>query len=198
MTADIRSSCAHRAPLQVRNCHAQQTGLAADGFHLSILQRGRDQKEISRRKIAIGASDSAGDTEDDCELSTRSNFARRAEIPFLNLEEIIFGQQLASRLNKIRRGVVEVDGLQGFIDMQLARLSGIVGAVPIKHAMSGVTVLLDLDQQIAGANRMKSSGWQKHRVAGFDANLMNVVGDCSSSERVLEFLARHRLAQSNE
>ena len=62
--------------------------------------------------------------------------------------------------------------------MQLSRLaSRLVDAVPIEYAIGGVTVLLDLDQHIAGADAVETSSGQKNGVAGLDRNCVNKIGD---------------------
>ena len=60
--------------------------------------------------------------------------------------------------------------------LQLPRLAPIIDPVPIKHAVGGVAVLLNLNEKIACANGMKSTGRQKHCVAWFHFDPVDVVG----------------------
>ena len=81
------------------------------------MQRSWNEKKFSRRKIDIGAAERAGQAENNCEPSGWSDLARRIKIPFLDFEQSISNEQLAFWLNQTRRGVVEIDRLQRFIDM---------------------------------------------------------------------------------
>src|ERR1700730_11225561 len=110
----------------------------------------------------------------------------------------MLNEQFALLLDERRRYVFEVDRLQGFIYVQLARFAAVIDAVPIEHAVSGVAILLDLDQQITCANCMKPPCRQKHGVAGFDAASMNAVCHCSPIKRMLEFLSREPCAQPDK
>src|SRR4029077_4647683 len=122
----------------------------------SIWCRSGHEKEFPRAKIDISTAERAGQTVDDGELSGWRNFARRSEIPFLNFEKVVLNQELALPLSQLWRDVVEVDGLERLIEMKLTRLAALINAIPIEHAVGGVAVLLDLDENIAAANSVKS------------------------------------------
>src|SRR6202051_3698999 len=96
---------------------------------------------------------------DNCEFSAPCNLTRRAQIPFLHLEQIVPDEQLAFRFHKLRLAIVEVDTLQPLIDMQLPSFTVFVETIPIEHAISRVAVLLDFHQQIARADCMEAAGW---------------------------------------
>src|SRR5207237_568103 len=49
--------------------------------------------------------------------------------------------------------------------MKFSRLTLLVDSVPIENAISGVAILLDLDQEVSGANGVKPSGRHKDREA---------------------------------
>src|SRR5436309_15139644 len=70
--------------------------------------------------------------------------------------------------------------------MKLSRLPGIVLSVPIKHAISRIAVLLDLDQHISAPNSMKTSRRQKHRVARLNFETVDKVRHFSRSHRLRE------------
>ena len=76
---------------------------------LSILQRRWREQKFSRTKIDIDATDRPSQTADDCELSRRRDLARRKEIPFLDLEQLMFHKHFTRRMDQIRRNIVKVD-----------------------------------------------------------------------------------------
>src|SRR5207237_9809665 len=97
--------------------------------------------------------------------------------PCLNFEKFVSNQQLASRLDQFRRDIVEVDSFECLIDMQLARFTScLIDAVPIEHAISGVAVLLDLDQQISRAYSVEPSSRQKHCIASSHFDRVDFIG----------------------
>src|ERR1700730_4552559 len=81
--------------------------------------------------------------------------------------------------------------------MQLPRLTVVIDAVPIINTIRGVTVLLDLDQNIAGADCMKSAGRQKNGIAGLDRNSVNEIGHRPCAHSLLEFIAADSVAKSD-
>ena len=87
-------------------------------------------------------------------------------------EKFAFGRP-QSRLN-----VIEIDALYRLLDLQLPRgASGWIDAIPVEYAVSRVAILLDFDQQIACAYRMKTAGWQENSIARLNGNPMNVIND---------------------
>src|SRR5260370_21983610 len=82
--------------------------------------------------------------------------------------------------------------------MELSRLAFVIASVPIEHAIGGVTVLLDLDQHIAGANGMETSSWQKNGVAGLDRNCVDEIGDSAAAHSLLKLISRDSLAKSSQ
>ena len=144
--------------LLARNRHAQKSGSFGSWLDLSIWCRSGHEKKFARAKIDIGATARAAKTTNNGELSGWRNFARRSEIPFLNFEKVVLNQELALRLSQLWRDVVEVDAFERLIEMKLTRLAALINAIPIEHAVGGVAVLLDLDENIAAANSVKSTG----------------------------------------
>lgn len=172
---DLRAT---RPPLHW-NCYPQQSGLLRKRLQLSILQVGRDQEKLSRHKIDIGTAERTGKTANDGKLSIGRDLAWRIEIPFLDFEELVTYERLIFWLFELWCDIVEIDALQRLIDMQLPRLAFVVEAVPIEHPIRGVAVLLDLHQKVTCADRMKTSGGKKHRVAWFHRNGVNQFRNCS-------------------
>src|SRR5204863_914776 len=83
--------------------------------------------------------------------------------------------------------------------MQLSRLaSRLVDAVPIEYAIGGVTVLLDLDQHIAGADGVETSSGEKNGLAGLDRNCVNKIGDSAVADSLLKLIARDSQAKSGQ
>ena len=72
----------------------------------------------------------------------------------------------------------------------MARPALVVDAIPIEDAICGVAVLLNLDEQIAAADGVKTSRREEHGVAGFDANRVNTVCDSPLFDRVSELFPR--------
>ena len=52
--------------------------------------------------------------------------------------------------------------------------------IPIEDAIGGVAVLLDLDNEITGSNRVQPAAWEKQRVAGPNRDAMNMRGDIAA------------------
>src|SRR6266403_3630731 len=82
--------------------------------------------------------------------------------------------------------------------MQLPRLAFVIASVPIEYTIGGVTVLLDLDQHIAGANGVETSSGQKNGVAGLDRNCVNEIGDSAVAHSLRKLIARDILAKSGQ
>ena len=101
------------------------------------------------------------------------------------------------RSHRCRDYIFEIDALQGLFNMQRPRLTGVIDAIPIEKAISGVAVLLHLNQNIACANGVKSAGGQEHCVASLHRDSMDTFGNCSGMERALELLPRYALTQTD-
>src|SRR4051812_39798743 len=67
-------------------------------------------------------------------------------------------------LDEPRFNVVEVNAVEGLLNMELARLSIETDAIPIEDPVSGVRILLDFKQHNARADGMHPPAWQKHHV----------------------------------
>ena len=85
--------------LRIRNRYPQQRRPIDSRLELSVLQRSGHEKEFTRGKIDIGATERAGETVDDGELSGRRDFARRIEVPFLDFEKVVLNEQIALRFD---------------------------------------------------------------------------------------------------
>jgi hypothetical protein len=112
---------------------------------LSIFQVSGHQKKFPGRKVGIRATERTREAGKDCESSVRRGLTRPMEIPFLDFEQRVPNQHVAFGPEQFRLNIVEIDGLQRLLDMQLSRLAFVIDAVPIKHAVRGVAVLLNLD-----------------------------------------------------
>ena len=61
--------------------------------------------------------------------------------------------------------------------MQLAWFAScLIDAVPIEHAIRGVAVLLDFDQQISRAHGMEPASRQKHCIASSHFDRVDFIG----------------------
>ena len=110
----------------------------------------------------------------------------------------MFHKRFTLRVDYLRRDIGEIDALERLIDMELSRLAFVIASVPIEHAIGGVTVLLDLDQHIAGANGMETSSGQKNGVAGLDRNCVGEIGDSAAAHSLLKLISRDSLAKSGQ
>src|ERR1700730_13255805 len=79
--------------------------------------------------------------------------------------------------------------------MQLPGFAIVIHAIPIVNAIRGVAVLLDLDQHVAAADRVKSAGWQKNGVTGLDCNRVHKVCRRPSAHGFLELSPGDRTAK---
>src|SRR4029077_18518415 len=100
--------------------------------------------------------------------------------------------------NRLGSHVIEIDALQRLIHMKLSSLTLIIDSVPIENAISGVAVLLDLDQDVSAADGVKSPGRQENGVPVLRPDRVNTIGDSSRMKGVLELIARHRFSEANE
>ena len=82
---------------------------------------------------------------------------------------------------------------EGLLDVQLSWSAGIIDAVPIEHAIRGVAILLNFDEQIARSYSVEASGRKEHRVAAFYPQRMDVLGDRACAQRGFELRAVHPL-----
>src|ERR1700681_4197061 len=98
-SAELSHLPQRRRQLQRRDCYSEHRCSATSRIKLSILQRGRHEKEFARAKIYIGAAARAGQATNNGELSRWRNFAWRIEIPFLELEKLVVNKQFALRLD---------------------------------------------------------------------------------------------------
>src|SRR4051812_20725750 len=70
--------------------------------------------------------------------------------------------------------------------MHLTRGTAFLGTIPIVNPIGGVAVLLDLDDDIAGAEGVEPAARQKNRVAGFHFKKVQMLLDASILEGLLE------------
>ena len=125
-----------------------------------------DKKKVSWCKFDLGTAEISGETTNDRELPERSCFAGFIKIPFSDFEQAMADQQFAFRLDRLRLHVFEIDALNRLFNVQIPLRAGCrIGAVPIEHPVSGVAILLDFDQQIAGAYRMNTAGREENGIA---------------------------------
>src|SRR5438045_864199 len=75
--------------------------------------------------------------------------------------------------------VVEIDTLHRLRDVHLPRSPPFLRPVPVVNPISRIAVFLDLDQNAAGAESVHPAAWQKHGVAGFDLERLEMPLDFS-------------------
>src|SRR5881392_3672055 len=137
---------------------------------------GWNEKKFSRREVALGTAEIAGKTTNDRELPERSCFAGPIKIPFLDFEQAIANQHFAFRMDQLRLHVFEIDALNRLLNVQIPLRAGCrIGPVPIEHSVSGVAILLDFYQQIAGAYCVNTASREEHGIACPNGNFMNVI-----------------------
>src|SRR6478752_10056281 len=95
-------------------------------------------------------------------------------------------QFLRSRLYGSRFEVAEVGCGQRFVDLKCPWLAICVNAIPIEEAKRRVAVLLNLDQQIAGADCMQASARDKDGVTGVHAQAIHELESPAIADRALE------------
>src|SRR5437868_12916338 len=82
--------------------------------------------------------------------------------------------------------------------MKFSRLTLLVDPVPIENAVSGVAILLDLDQEVSGANGVKPSRRHKHGSTALHSDLVNTIGNGSGMKGLLELIALHRFPETDQ
>lgn len=85
--------------------------------------------------------------------------------------------------------VVEVDALERFADVKLARFSVEAEAVPIEDAVGGVGVLLDFVDEESGADGVESAGGDEDGVAVVRSDGVDVIGDGAVGDGGFELVA---------
>ena len=70
--------------------------------------------------------------------------------------------------------------------------------IPIEDAIGGVAVLLDLDNEITGSNRVQPAAWEKQRVARPNRDAMNMRGDIAALDGLNEAVTGRRISQSDK
>jgi hypothetical protein len=125
-----------------------------------------DKKKVSWRKFGLGTAEISGETTNDRELPERSCLAGFIKIPFSDFEQALADQQFAFRLDQLRLHVFEIDALNRLLNVQFPLHAGCrIGPAPIEHSVSGVAILLDFDQQIAGAYCVNTAGREENGIA---------------------------------
>jgi hypothetical protein len=90
-------------------------------------------------------------------LVASSNFSGGFEVPFFDDKQVMPDHYVALGFDESRSNIVEIDALQGLCNMERSRLACVIDAAPIENTIRGVAVLLDLNQDITGANGVKSA-----------------------------------------
>src|SRR5438093_10267315 len=111
---------------------------------ISILYGRRDKKKIARLKFQSGAVDLAAQTKKDREFARRRSFTFGNEIPLFHDERRITNQRFSSGLDQVGLDIGKIDRLHGLTDMQAPGLPIGADPIPIKYAISGVAILLNL------------------------------------------------------
>jgi hypothetical protein len=187
-----------RPPLH-RNRHSQETCVGREWLQLPILQMGWDKKKFSWRKASLGTAEISSETTNDRELPERGCFADFIKIPLPNFEGAIADQQVAFRLDQLRLHVFEIDALNRLLNVQIPLRAGCrIGSVPIERPVSRVAILLDFDQQIAGAYGMNAAGRKENGIACLNGNSVNVIDHGALAKSLLKAVPRDRLTKSKE
>ena len=91
---------------------------------------------------------------------------------------------------QLRLKVIKIDRRQRLNHVKFTGFPVQSGAIPVKHPVGRVRVLLDFEDDEAGTDRVNPAAWKKHRVASLNLQTMETVGDGSSSNPGLEFCSR--------
>jgi hypothetical protein len=83
----------------------------------------------------------------------------------------------------------KVDASQGVVDVQFSLFASFVAPIPVPNPVSGIAVLLDLDDKVTGANRVQPSAWNHERFAGPNRNAMNTISDRALNQRRRKLVA---------
>src|SRR5438067_2828458 len=105
-------------------------------------------------------------------------------------------ERFALRAQEGRLDVAKIDALHCLGDVHWTGGAPFFGAVPIVDAISRIAVLLDLDQDGPGAERMHSAAGKKNRIAGLQFESVKMLLHLSLFERFLENFPRRSLLHS--
>lgn len=139
----------------------------------AIVEGGGDEKEVAGLEGAAGRLDGAGEEGEDGEGAGGSGFARSGEGPAFDVEMGAVDEGLAGGLLEGGLEVGEVDGAEGLWEVELAGLAIEAGAAPIEDAIGGVAVLLDFDDEVAGADGVDAAAGDEDEIAGGDGDAMD-------------------------
>lgn len=64
-----------------------------------------------------------------------------------------------------RLEIIEIDALERFFDVKLARFAGRIDSIPIEHTISCVGVLLDFENNQSFSQRVDAAAREKKRIA---------------------------------
>jgi hypothetical protein len=107
------------------------------------------------------------------------------------------GHSLAVRLDELRLVVAEADRRHGLLAMERAWPALVVDPAPVIDAVGGVGVLLDLEDEIAGADGMDASAGQEHRLALLGLERAEQAGELGRADGLLELLPRYAVLQAH-
>ena len=82
--------------------------------------------------------------------------------------------------------VFKINAAQRFLDVEMPWFAISREPIPIEDAIGGVAVLLDLDNEITGSNRVQPAAWERQRVARPNRDAMNMRGDITALDGLNE------------
>ena len=85
--------------------------------------------------------------------------------------------------------VVKIDAGEGLRDVEFAGFAIEAFAVPIVHAVGGVGVLLDLEDDEAAADGVDAAAGEKHGIASANGDAMETISDGAGVDLLLKLLA---------
>jgi VanZ family protein len=91
-------------------------------------------------------------------------------------------QLLRSRWRDTRFKVAKISRGQCFFDLQRAGLAVGVYPIPVEESESCVAVLLNLNQEIAGTDRMQATAWSKNSVTGVHPQRMHQLESAATAD----------------
>ena len=118
---------------------------------------GWNHKQVAAPKKTCPEGDGSCDHLKNRELGLVVRLAALIQEPPVDTEPIASNQRLRIAFAQGRLNVVKINAFERLFHMELSWLAIDTEPVPIKHAVSRVTVLLNLEKHIASADGMESA-----------------------------------------
>jgi hypothetical protein len=172
----------------------RSAAMRRDGAFMTV---GGNQEKFPSPEKAGAEGDYPVDNLKNRELGLGVGLAALFQQPSVNAEGMAINQRFALGLAECRFKVVKIDTSQGLFDVELSRLAVQTEPVPIEDAVSGIAVLLDLKEDVAGANCVKAPARNKNISVRSSRNPMQKLQNLTAREGRFEIDFAHPILETD-